>query len=224
MESTGWFQKAQAAYSAYKGIDPKWKAIGQKTFESSQNPESKPKKKYKYRELHDILKASYQPNDIAKSYLRKHHLILDEELSGQRAKVFVNREGQPSIVYRGTKTAPDLLTDLKIATGYGESTNRVRHAKELHEQVKKKYRAAEVDTYGHSLGGYLAEKANPAGKVITFNKLNVGSSNDNERRRDIRTVNDIPSILTSFNRKTETLYNVPSNPVVSHMANVLKEY
>ena len=142
----------------------------------------------KFNDLKNALKSSYMPNNKAEKELQKSGYTLDKELSGQRAKVYVDKDGQPTIAYRGTSNLKDWFTDLSIPLGFAHKTNRVKHSKMVAKQVETKYGKA-ANAIGHSLGGYLAEVSGAKGNITTYNKASVGKKNNNPNQVDIRRTN-----------------------------------
>lgn len=167
------------------------------------------------------LDASYQDNDTAKKTLSKQGLKLDEQLSGKRAKVFVNAEGKPTVSFRGTNNKRDIITDALIMGGLGKYTNRVKHSKKVIKEVENKYNQPS-GAIGHSLGGYLAENSGAKGNITTYNKLATGMNKKNKKQTDIRTNKDIASILTRKSRNNVELRSKSNNPFISHSTKSLK--
>jgi len=168
------------------------------------------------------LNASYMGNKPAAALLKPHGYTLDHELSGQRAKVYVdNQTGQPHIAYRGTQNKHDVVTDIKAFLGIGGK--RLTHTKKVAKQVELKY-GRPAHALGHSLGGWLSENSGVHGKIITYNKLANGQTKKNEQQTDIRTSNDVASILSAKKtaRKGITLKGKKNDAIVTHGTRFLK--
>lgn len=123
-------------------------------------------------EYKKIFEASYQRPKEAQKTLEQQGYTFDTALSTPESKVFIDKEGNPHIAYRGTelgkgfKTAiQDIGTDLMV--GIGKTTKREKEAKKLREQVEAKYKKP-ATAYGTSLGGKLAESS--GAKAITYNR------------------------------------------------------
>jgi hypothetical protein len=168
------------------------------------------------------LDASYKDNKTAGSMLSKQGFSLDDQLSGQRAKVFVDGEGKPVVSFRGTSNKKDMVTDALIMAGLGKYTNRVKHSKKVIKEVEAKYKQPSA-AIGHSLGGYLAENSGAKGKIVTYNKGATGQNKYNKNQIDIRTNKDLASILTKKNRNNVTLNSKSNNPFVAHSTKSLKD-
>ena len=166
--------------------------------------------------------ASYKNNETAKNMLSKQGFSLDEQLSGQRAKVFTNPKGEPVVAFRGTANKKDMVTDALIMAGLGKYTKRVKHSKKVIKQVEDKYKQ-KVGAIGHSLGGYLAENSNAKGKIVTYNKAATGQNKYNKNQTDIRTKKDLVSILTKKKGNNITLKSKSWNPFVAHSTKSLKD-
>jgi len=150
--------------------------------------------------LSGILEASYKPQREAEQDFNKMGYTYDPELSSMDTKVFVDKEGNPNIAYRGTVRAETWADNAKILLG-GKSkidTEAVETAK----KVKEKYGKAPT-TYGHSRGGRSAELAGEAtgGKTYTYNKAVLPQDVFKKTRKeqtDIRTKKDVVSAASVF--------------------------
>ena len=164
--------------------------------------------------------ASYKNNETAKNMLSKQGFSLDEQLSGQRAKVFTNPKGEPVVAFRGTANKKDMVSDALIMAGLGKYTKRVKHSKKVIKQVEDKYKQ-KTGAIGHSLGSYLAQNSNAKGKIVTYNGLKV--NNNNKNQTNIRTNKDLVSILTKKKGNNITLKSKSWNPFVAHSTKSLKD-
>lgn len=168
-----------------------------------------------------ILEASYQNQKQASKTLAKSGYTYDKKLSTNESKVFVDSAGNPNIAFRGSKTVKDFLfSDPLLAVGASRFDPRVKQAQVLTKQVEKKY-GKPVDTFGHSLGGFLAEKSGAKGNITTFNK-GVGYDDIGrtipKNQTDIRTGADIVSALSltqKYNGNRETIKG-SMNPIKAH--------
>lgn len=149
-------------------------------------------------QLKDILTASYQPQREAEQTLAKRGYKYDKDLSTMESKVFFNPEtNQPHIAYRGSTRVSDFLyEDPALAVGF--KTEKQKRAENLAKQVETKY-GKPASAYGHSLGGYRAEKSGVSGEIYTFNKgaglFDIGKKIP-DKQTDIRTSGDIVSTLS----------------------------
>lgn len=170
--------------------------------------------------LYTILKASYLNNDEAQQMLQQYGYTLDTDLSGERAKVFVDKDGHASVVYSGTNEINDVLTDVQLMAGLGRHTKRLEHGREVYKEATLKYGDG-VDTYGHSLGGYIAENVgNKEGRILTYNKASIGE-HSHTNQLDVRTHNDPVSGLTP---KAKNRYDIKGafDLYTTHMLDILK--
>jgi hypothetical protein len=174
-------------------------------------------------DLKTIFKGSYKPQREFAEDISKIGYDYDPELSSMENKVFVSREtGKPSIAYRGSTTATDWIGNLKLGLGFKdpEAEKRIQ----LADKVKAKY--GEVDTiYGHSRGGFLAEKAGErtGAKVVTYNKATLPQDifkTIRPEQTDIRVKGDVvslPSFLQSGGTKVERLNpSIFANELTAH--------
>lgn len=145
-----------------------------------------------------ILESSYLPQAEASAKLNELNYTYDPELSTMESKVFVDKAtGKPSIAYRGSTRVSDFLIE-DPALALGIKTQKQKRAENLAKTVEQKYNQP-VDVYGHSLGGYRAEKSGASGNIYTFNKgagvFDVGKKIP-DRQTDVRTNKDIVSVLS----------------------------
>jgi hypothetical protein len=168
--------------------------------------------------ISSILKASYKPQREAESDLVKLGYTYDPQLSSMDTKVFVDKEGNPNIAYRGTVRAETWANNAKILLG-GKSkidTEAIDTAK----KVQAKYGKAPT-TYGHSIGGRSAELAGEAtgGKSYTYNKASLprdAFKTIRKEQTDIRTSKDIVSLPSVFQSGGQRV-TIQSDPTDSYL-------
>lgn len=153
--------------------------------------------------LNTIFEASYQNPNQAKTALEQSGYTYDSELSSPDTKVFIDKEGNPHIAFRGTHRVEDVLTDIQV--GLGLDTKRHKSARESVKQAEKKYGKA-ATAYGTSLGGHIAESSGAA-NVYTYNKAvgikDIGKT-ISKTQTDYRTDRDVisfPSITQKGGNK-----------------------
>jgi len=178
--------------------------------------------------ISSILKASYKPQREAESDLVKLGYTYDPQLSSMDTKVFLDKEGNPHIAYRGSvRLKEDWLSNANILLG-GKSSKDTE-AIETAKKVQAKYGKAPT-TYGHSRGGRSAELAGEAtgGKVYTYNKAALPQDILKKTRKeqtDIRTTKDIVSLPSVFQKggTKVTLYSpLGENFISAHSLSALK--
>lgn len=173
--------------------------------------------------LSTILEASYKKQSEAQEDLGKIGYNYDPELSNMESKVFVDKEGKPSVAFRGSTRVSDwLIEDPAIALGI--KTPKQRRAEALVKRVEAKY-GKPTDVYGHSLGGGRAELSGASGNIYTYNKaVGLGQIGKklSSRQTDVRTSKDIVSIgsLLQYGGKTKTIKS-PSSIIGSHSLSAL---
>jgi hypothetical protein len=180
--------------------------------------------------LHDLLDSSYKRNKEAEMLGNTHGLQLDHDLSNSEHKVFVDNNNNSHVVFTGSRKVGDWITNGSLALGYEQYTPRFKNSSKLIDNVKNKYNN-DINVYGDSLGGRLAEHVgHKAKKVITNNKA-VGK-NDlfkhiNNNQIDIRSGSDPVSILGSYTQtggKKKTIKNTNYiNPFKAHSIKNLKK-
>ena len=175
--------------------------------------------------LSTILEASYKKQSEAQEDLGKIGYNYDPELSNMESKVFVDKEGKPSVAFRGSTRVSDwLIEDPAIALGI--TTPKQRRAEALVKRVEAKY-GKPTDVYGHSLGGGRAELSGASGNIYTYNKaVGLGQIGKKlpSRQTDVRTSKDIVSIgsLLQYGGKTKTIKS-PDSIISSHSLSALKD-
>lgn len=179
--------------------------------------------------LHSILEASYKPQQEASAQLSKLGYTYDPELSSMDTKVFVDKQGQPHIAYRGSvRLKEDWLSNANILLG-GKSS-KDKEAIETAKKVQAKYGQAPT-TYGHSRGGRSAELAGEAvgGKTYTYNKAITPADllkRTRQEQTDIRTSKDIvslPSLFQSGGQKITIASGLSDTILKAHELSNLKQ-
>lgn len=171
--------------------------------------------------IKSILNSSYQNQKDASKSLDKLGYTYDDKLSTNQSKVFVDRQGNPNIAFRGSKTVKDFLfSDPLLAIGASRFDPRLKQAQVLTKQVEKKY-GKPADVFGHSMAGFLSENSGAKGKITTFNKaVGIGDIGKKipKNQTDIRTKNDLVSALSltqKYNGNQETIKG-SINPIKAH--------
>jgi hypothetical protein len=145
-----------------------------------------------------ILESSYLPQSEASAKLSELNYAYDPELSTMESKVFIDKStGKPNIVFRGSTRVSDFLIE-DPALALGIKTEKQKKAEKLTKAVELKYNQS-ADVYGHSLGGYRAEKSGATGNIYTYNKgagiFDIGKK-ISDKQTDIRTDKDVVSVLS----------------------------
>lgn len=173
--------------------------------------------------IRDLISASYSRNTGARNIGSKYGLTLDDSLSDSQQKVYVDKSGNPTVAFTGTRTLGNWGTNLLLATGLEKYSTRFRGAKKLVEQVHKKYNKPALIT-GHSLAGALAEYAGGKGdKIVTVDK-GVGFGTIGKKigknQTDIRSGGDLVSALANTQNRTGKSIVIKNtnylNPLKSH--------
>jgi hypothetical protein len=169
-----------------------------------------------------ILRASYLDQNDAKKKLKSLGYKYDNKLSTNESKVFIDKDGTPNIVVRGSKTAKDwLISDPLLAFGLSAYDPRQKSTNELIKRVSERYHK-DPNLYGHSLGGNLIENAKTTGQKYTYDKgVGIGGlfKTIPKNQHDYRTSNDLVSALsvTQNNLAKKTTYFKPlENPLAAH--------
>ena len=161
--------------------------------------------------LRDLLDSSYHDNKKAHLIGEKYGYVLDHELSTKNHKVYTDKEGRPTIVFRGTASKGDVMTDVALATGHHKRTPKYKRSQKTVAKVRTKYPDKELTAVGHSLWGKLAEGV-CADKVVTYNKA-IGSKDIGRKRGrkqvDVRDQYDPVSSLIFTQRRGKTIKKTP---------------
>lgn len=165
--------------------------------------------------LHDLIQSSYQRNNTAEDIGLKHGYRLDHNLSNSEHKVFSNPDKQDStIVFTGSRKAGDwLITDPAIALGLGKYTPRFKASEEVIQKAKEKNGSNNVNTIGHSLGGWLVENTS-GNKKYTVNKASTLSDvgkTIKKNQTDIIVNGDIFAPLTRSQKHKGKLIRIKNN-------------
>ena len=169
--------------------------------------------------LRPILEASYAKNKEAKKMLEKENYKLDKGLSTKEAKVFIDKNGNPNIAVRGSKSAKDfLISDPLLALGLGKLDPRQKATDKLIKKTTKKYNQ-QPNLYGHSLGGSLISNAKTKGTITTFNKgagLGDFGKKIKKNQTDIRTSGDLVSLISKTQKGKNKLTIKNNNILKAH--------
>ena len=148
-----------------------------------------------------IYAASYQDPNVAKQTLNNLGYTYDDELSTPESKVFVDKNGNPNIAFRGSKRVVDdwLVSDPLLGLGLSKYDKRHQDSRDLVNKVNGKY-GKKSTLYGHSLGGHIASYNADQANHVYINNAGVG-------------INEIGKKLPS-----NVTHNRNSNDIVSSLA------
>ena len=165
-------------------------------------------------QVKDLIEAGYSRTGKAEDIGNLYGLKLDKQLSNINHKVFYDKERNPTVVFRGSKSKDDAMTDGLLAVGLEKYSTRFRDSKNLIDDVRKKYNNKPILTTGHSLGGSLAEYSG-GDKIITVNKGvgfgGIGKEISN-KQTDIRTGKDVVSLLSKTQHGSKKI-NIKTNEI-----------
>jgi hypothetical protein len=90
-------------------------------------------------DVKDFLKSAYQPQRVTKDLLQKKKVEgkYDDDLSTADTRVFVDSNGNPHIVHRGTKTLKDYGTDVLLGLGMDKYSTRLKRAENVTKKRKR---------------------------------------------------------------------------------------
>lgn len=176
-------------------------------------------------DLKELLRASYESQKEAQQILEPYGYTYDPAISSITDKVFLDKNGNPVVLHRGSKRIFDdwLSSNLPLAVGLESGSDRFKKSKKVIEELRQKYPEKPIISVGHSLGGSIAEKSG-ADRSITFNK-GVGFGDIGKQipstQTDIRTRYDLPSILSTTQTGGKRI-ELPGtlNPIETHNVSV----
>ena len=126
-------------------------------------------------ELKAFLHASYQPENVNIGDYQ-----IDDELSGQRAKVWHNPVTNKTIIaHKGTQSISDWGTNAQLGMFGYTGGARFVHARKIQKEAIRRYGGddADINVIGHSLGSRLASDTsrgdNRVRDVVVFQKPNL---------------------------------------------------
>lgn len=170
--------------------------------------------------LPTYLQASYNDNNAIKK-LKDEGYKHDKDLSTERTNVYVDSNGQPVILHRGsTDLGRDfLVSDSLLLMGKSELDPRVYEARRITKATQEKYKK-DAHHVGHSLGAATAERSRQGdGLVVTYNK---GTSpfdafkQTHKNQIDFRHQNDLISLFSKGQSNTVTVKNSKWDPLKAH--------
>ena len=149
--------------------------------------------------IRDLLQASYSRNTGAREIGNKYGLKLDDSLSNAEQKVYVDKEGRPTIAYTGSRKISDwLVTNPLLALGLEKYSPRFRRSEKVMEEVRKKY-GKPATIVAHSLGAAIGTAVGKKQDKIISVDRGIGLGGIGKKLgsnvTDIRTSNDLVSAL-----------------------------
>lgn len=174
-------------------------------------------------DIKTILRSSYKPQAEAQQELENKGYTYDKDLSTMNSKVFTDENGNPNIVYRGSRTVSDWFKNPLIAVGLQKYDPDFTNAVKLANKVEDKYNT-KPNVYGHSRGGAIAEYVgNNANTVTTYNKPTgitaIGKTISNNQH-DYKAKYDPISILGNTQQGNITNLNSSINPLKAHSTKI----
>ena len=170
-----------------------------------------------------ILNASYKPQAQAKQDLEDKGYTYDKDLSTMNSKVFVDKDGNANIVYRGSTRVSDWFKNPLIAVGLQKYDPDFIKAKQLAKDVSIKYNS-KPNVYGHSRGGSIAEFVGKDAKNInTYNKgagVNTIGKKVAKNQHDYRARFDPISIIGTTQKGNITTLSSSINPFKAHSTRI----
>lgn len=163
--------------------------------------------------LYDTLRASYG-DEKGKKELVKEGYALDSMLSNRNNQVWVNKDDKKLLhTIKGTNpfSLKDIGTDIYLALGQLDKTDRYKDSKKILQNAKEKYDGFDVSVSGHSLGSSIGHKI--AKKDDKFVGLNAGLSpfqptrSHNGNHQNYRTRGDVVSIFGANSKNQKLLPN-----------------
>ena len=154
----------------------------------------------KKKNIRKLLKNSYLKNQ-KKNEIENLHL--DKKKSNLEHQLYVSPENKATVVISGSRKGSDLITDVGLAVGLLNKTQRYKREKEFLDKVNKKYGENNVKVLGNSLGGSLA--------LELTNRKNKGTSKNTviAHNPGLSPISDFGTTV----QKHQTIYRSPLDVV-----------
>ena len=171
-----------------------------------------------------MMDAAYMSLDDAEKYMAPFGYKLLRNRSTEETKVFEKEypmksgkynfiSKQVTIAARGTANLGDVWTDVyAVFLGMKFLSPRFNNIESLATELQIEYGPTNVNAVGHSLGGTLAQYADPAGDIKTFNKgsgLFAFFDRTPSNQKDYRTTMDIVSVSSYMQQGNSTPVIIP---------------
>lgn len=163
-------------------------------------------------DLYDLLKVGYS-NDKKKQqeWGQQNGYTLDTDLSNKKHQFYTNNDGHLIHTINGTQNnnlasiIRDWNTNLQIALGRGEKTDRFKQEKNALEKAKKRHNPKETTIVSHSQGAFHATRiGDKDDKIITYNGAFTNPV-VKKNNQNIRTFFDPVSLLSIGTKNTKTI-------------------
>jgi hypothetical protein len=164
--------------------------------------------------LYNVLNSSYG-NKKSIGKLKNDGYEMDSMLSNHNNQVWTNKEKKKLLFsVKGTnpRSLKDIGTDIYLAVGKLDKTDRYKESKRILKDARNKYQGYNTTNVGHSLGGSIVSKlSKPNEKVYAYNEgvapfQPTRSRNGNHQH--IRSQIDPVSALGSNSKNMKTILNV----------------
>jgi predicted alpha/beta-fold hydrolase len=174
----------------------------------------------------DLYNALNSYTDEGRGALAKEGYTYDYDLSNHNQQVFYNPELKKMIYnVRGTHNLDDVKTDVALALGRLQDTNRYKEARTTLQKAKEKYAPAETHITGTSLGGTIAQYIpDKTDKVYTYNKGVAIGAKTRSNEKAYRTSGDLVSLMGWGQKHMITLpnRNYLRNVLTNHFTSNIK--
>ena len=174
-------------------------------------------------DIKTVLNASYKPQAQAKQDLENKGYTYDKDLSTMNSKVFVDKEGNSNIVYRGSTRVSDWFKKPLTAVGLQKYDPDFIKAKQLAKDVSIKYNG-KPNVYGHSRAGSIGEYVGKDAKnIYTYNKgagVNTIGKKVAKNQHDYRAKFDPISLIGATQRGNITTLASSINPFKAHSTRI----
>jgi hypothetical protein len=148
--------------------------------------------------LHTVLKAGYGDKAKQQQFAVQHGYIRDPN-SNDNQQIYYHPQSKSLLVnVTGTHNLSDIGTDLALAGGKLQNTQRFKEAKAAINQAKQTYKPLNTTLTGHSLGGgIISQGASKGDKVIALDPALTLGQKINPAHTLYRSSGDVVSIFGS---------------------------
>ena len=169
--------------------------------------------------LYTPIKAGYKSPSYQRKELAKMGYIRDDNLSNHNQQTYYS-PAEKKLLFNvaGTHNLSDVGTDVALAFGMLNTTNRFKEAQTTLKKAKDFYGVKNANITGHSLGGSIASFVDDKDdSVCTLDKGTAPFQKTDKNEKDYRTEGDLVSLFSTNAKHTTTLKNPNKNNILPNL-------